>query len=204
VNFNLDQNSFETSLLLIVAFLSSIPGVFLWSKIDAKLGSRNAFRISHWCWIIALIPLAFTESYNVALIIMIFVGIGLGGAPYFIDRNISNIVDQDELKTNQRREASFYGVHAIFIRLAAILQILSINIVFSYNGWEEVELSNITPEDRLGVRLLMSAFPILALFIGFIFLSIFPLNRIRVKAIQIKREKLRNQDFKKKSDLNGR
>ena len=189
-NFNLEQGAFETSLLLIVAFLSSVPGVFFWSKIDGKVGSRKAFMFSHLLWIISFIPLLFIQSYTLCLINMIFIGFGLGGAPYFLDRNISNIVDQDELFTKQRREASYYGVHAIFIRLSGILQILSINIVFSYNGWEQVTLVDPTADQKLGLRLLMSIFPAVALLIGLFFLWKFPLNKQRVKENQEKRKKL--------------
>ncbi|WP_457557469.1 MFS transporter [Candidatus Harpocratesius sp.] len=190
-NFQLDQSSFDTSLLLIVAFLSSIPGVFFWSKMDSKFGSRKAFMFSHLLWILSFIPLLFIQSYPLCLVNMFFIGLGLGGAPYFIDRNISNIADQDELFTKQRREASFYGVHAIFIRLAGILQILSINIIFSYNGWEQVSLDNPTYEQKLGLRLLMSIFPAIALLIGLFFLWKFPLTKEKVKENQEQRKTLK-------------
>ncbi len=73
VNFNLDQNSFETSLLLIVAFLSSVPGVFFWMKVDSKLGSRKAFMFAHVFWIIVLIPLLFIQSnYNFSTLMVYF------------------------------------------------------------------------------------------------------------------------------------
>ena len=75
-----------------MAFLMSIPGVFIWSKVDGKLGSKKSFIISTIVWIVSLIPLAFTRDYNVALVIMCFVGLGLGGSPFFIDKNISNII----------------------------------------------------------------------------------------------------------------
>ncbi|MHA1674680.1 MAG: MFS transporter, partial [Promethearchaeota archaeon] len=118
--------------------------------------------------------------------------IGFGGGPYFIDRNISNIADQDELQTNQRREASFYGVHAVFIRLATILVVLCINIVFTqYNGWEEVVLTDVTTQQQLGLRSLMSIFPATALLIGIIFALIYPLNKQRVREIQQKRRDLK-------------
>ncbi|MHA1520422.1 MAG: MFS transporter [Promethearchaeota archaeon] len=190
VNFDLDQNSFEISLLLVVAFLASVPGVFFWMKVDSKLGSRKAFMFAHVFWIIVLIPLLFIQSnYNLALVVMVFVGFGLGGAPYFIDRNISNVADADELITDQRREASFYGVHALFIRLAGILQILSINVVFSYNGWQQVELDDPTADQKFGLRLLMSVFPAVALLIGLFFLWKFPLDK---KQVKINQEKLKN------------
>ena len=121
---------------------------------------------------------------------MIFVGIGFGAGPYFIDRNISNLVDEDELKTKQRREASFYGVHALFIRLAAILNILSINIIFTYVGWEKIDVTDFGSEHILGIQLLMSIFPAVALTIGVLGLLMFPLGKKRVDEIQEQKRNL--------------
>ena len=106
----IDSESIKISILLLMAFLMSIPGVFIWSKVDGKLGSKKSFIISTIVWIVSLIPLAFTRDYNVALVIMCFVGLGLGGSPFFIDKNISNIIDEDQLITCHRREAAYYGV----------------------------------------------------------------------------------------------
>ncbi|MHA1111601.1 MAG: MFS transporter, partial [Promethearchaeota archaeon] len=89
-------------------------------------------------WAVIFIPLFFLTDYTSVLIVFVVMGFIFGGPPYFIDRNISNLVDEDELKTGQRREASFYGVHAFVIRLAAILNIVCVNIIFTYNGWGDL------------------------------------------------------------------
>ncbi len=123
------------SIPLVLAFLMSIFGVLFWSYIDRKLGSKIGFILSMAWWAVVLIPLIFINSYLGILIIMVLNGIGLGGSPYFIDRHISNIADDDELRTGQRREGSYYGVHALFVRLSTILSISSIAIVLTTNGW---------------------------------------------------------------------
>ncbi|UYP44973.1 hypothetical protein NEF87_001258 [Candidatus Lokiarchaeum ossiferum] len=190
IQFDLSKNAFETTLLLVTVFLCSIPGVLFWSWLDKKIGSRQAFIVCMIFWAVSLIPLYFITEYVGAMIAMAFIGIGFGGGPYFIDRNISNVIDEDELRTHQRREASFFGVHAVFIRLATILIIICINIVFtSYNGWEEVDLVAVTPKQQLGLRLLMSIFPACALIIGVVFASLFSLNTEKVKEIQTRRNK---------------
>lgn len=185
-----ESNSFLTTILLLIAFLSSILGVIMFSKIDAKVGSKKGILISMIWWACSFIPLLFIEDYEIAAIIMIFIGIGLGGPTYFIDRNISNIIDEDEFRTGQRREASYYGVHAIFIRLAAILVIISVNIVFAYNGWEEIDVGTITDAQKMGLRLLMSIFPAVAMLIGILFLKFYRLGKTQVDEIQLKKKEL--------------
>ncbi len=174
------------SILLLVAFISSAPGVVLWTFVDRKLGSKVGFIISQAFWIAVLIPMFFITNYYTALIMFVFNGIALGGSPYFIDRNISNIVDEDELKTNQRREGSYYGVHALFVRLAAILGIVSVTVILSKYGWSLFNPENVTGDLLAGLRSLVSIFPSIALALGIIFLLFFPINKKTIAEIHEK------------------
>ena len=180
------------SLLLLISFLSSIPGVLIWKKVDSKVGSKKTFIFATIAWIIAFIPFIFINEYWIAAIAMVFLGFGLGGAPFLIDLNISNIIDEDELHTNQRREASYYGVHALLIRLSTIMTILSVSFVLETNGWRVYNPETVTSELKFGLKSLMSLFPAGALLISLIFLSLFPLNKKRVEEIHIKKKEMHN------------
>ncbi|MHA1510284.1 MAG: MFS transporter [Promethearchaeota archaeon] len=186
------DNSLLISALLLIAFLSSIPGVLIWIRVDKKYGSKKTFIISTIVWIISFIPFIFITEYWMAAITMIFVGFGLGGAPFLLDLNISNIIDEDELQTNQRREASYYGVHALLIRLSTIMTILSISFILDTNGWNVYNPDTVTPDLLFGLQSLMSFFPAGALLISLIFLGLFPLNKKRVEEIHKKKLELHN------------
>jgi GPH family glycoside/pentoside/hexuronide:cation symporter len=174
----------RVSIPLVLAFVMSIFGVLFWSFIDRKVGSKIGFILSMSWWVVVLLPLIFINSYLGIIIVMALNGIGLGGSPYFIDRHISNIADDDELKTGERREGSYYGVHALFVRLSTILAIGSIAIVLSTNGWIVFDPVSVTPQLIFGLKSLMSLFPIGALIIGIIFLIIFPLGKKEVEKLQ--------------------
>jgi GPH family glycoside/pentoside/hexuronide:cation symporter len=184
--FALGQNdSMLVVLLLLVAFLSSAPGVVFWSWVDSKVGSKMGFILSQAYWVAVLIPLFFISNYWIALVMLALNGIGLAGSPYFIDRNISNIADEDELKTGQRREASFYGVHALVIRLSTILAIGSVSLILKRNGWTLFEQTVPSVDLVEGLRSLLSFFPAGALVIGIILLFIYPLNKKKVDELQL-------------------
>ncbi len=174
----------RVSIPLVLAFVMSIFGVLFWSFIDRKVGSKIGFILSMSWWALVLIPLIFINSYLGILIVMVLNGIGLGGSPYFIDRHISNIADDDELRTGERREGSYYGVHALFVRLSTILSIASIAIVLSTNGWYVYDPVSVTPELVFGLKSLMSLFPMGALIIGIIILIFFPLGKKQVEKLQ--------------------
>lgn len=192
VDFNTDPvalaleslGELRVSIPLVLAFLMSIFGVLFWSFIDRKLGSKLGFILSMAWWALVLIPLIFIDSYLGIMIIMALNGIGLGGSPYFIDRHISNIADDDEQRTGQRREGSYFGVHALFVRLSTILSIGSIAIVLTTNGWAVYDPTVITPEIQFGLKSLMSLFPAGALIIGIIILIFYPLGKKEVQKLQ--------------------
>jgi len=183
---------FKVTLILLILFLVSIPGVFFWSWLDKKIGSKEAFLVNMITWAVCFIPLFFLTNYIAVLFVFIIMGIIFGGPPYFIDRNISNIVDEDELRTGQRREASFYGVHAFIIRLATILNILSVNFIFTFNGWGDlVEAAQGT--QPFGIQMLMSAFPLGAMIIGIIFLSFYKIGKKQSDELQLKMKELHTE-----------
>ncbi len=188
------------SIPLALAFIMSIFGVLFWTFIDRKVGSKVGLIISMSWWALVLIPLIFIKSYLGILIIMALNGIGLGGSPYFIDRNISNIADDDEVRTGQRREGSYYGVHALFVRLSSILSIASIAIVLTTNGWNVYNPDIVTEQIKFGLQSLMSLFPAGGLIIGIIFLIFFPLGRKQVQALQANLKTETKLETSKKSE----
>ncbi|MBN2156375.1 MAG: MFS transporter [Candidatus Lokiarchaeota archaeon] len=184
-----EPDAFKVTIILLVLFISSIPGVYFWAWLDKKLGSKEAFLVNMISWALCFIPLFFLTDYLSVLIVFVAMGFVFGGPPYFIDRNISNIADEDELRTGQRREASFYGVHAFIIRLATILNIISINIIFTFNGWGDL-VEAAQGASSGGIQLLMSAFPLGAMIIGIIFLLLYKIGKKEADELQVKMREL--------------
>ncbi len=179
-----EANSMLVVLLLLVAFVSSAPGVVFWSWVDSKVGSKMGFVLSQAYWVAVLIPLFFVTNYWIGLVLMALNGVGLAGSPYFIDRNISNIADEDEQKTGQRREASYYGVHALVIRLSSIFAIVSVSGILSRYGWSLFDPEVVSVDLITGLKSLISFFPAGALVIGIILLLFYPLNKKKVDEMQ--------------------
>ena len=196
----IDRDSILLGVLLLLAFLFSVPGVLIWKFVGEKIGIKRGFVIAMGYWIITLLPLLFIREYFIALIDMAFIGIGLGAAPYFMDRCVSDLVDEDELKTGVRREGVYYGANAFVIRFATILVVLTISLVLATNGWQVYNPDDTSPQIIRGLQMLMSVFPAGALLIGIIFMSLYPLNPERVREIQEKRARLHQE---KKAVIKG-
>jgi len=179
------ESAFQTSILLGLMFVIGVVTVLIWQKLDIKIGSRKAYAISMIVYVITAIPLLFISTYEAALITVIFMGFGFGGMLYFIYLIIADVVDEDELKTGVRREGTFFGITNFFMRLAMILSIVSVSLVFSSTGWEEYT-PNPDVNVILGLRLLVFLFPLIAVIGSLICLYFYPFTREYVDEIKTK------------------
>ena len=167
------------SLLLGVMFIVAVLTVVIWMKLDIKWGSRKAYAVAIILYFIATIPNLFITSYTLALIMVIFMGFGFGGMLYFIYLIVADPIDDDELKTGVRREGTFFGITNFFMRLAMIMSIVTVSLVFTSTGWETYT-PNPGADIIFGIRALMVIFPGIALGITLICLYFYPYTKERV------------------------
>ncbi|MHA1490581.1 MAG: MFS transporter [Promethearchaeota archaeon] len=185
-----EGESIFLALLLGVAFLSSAIFInLLWKPVIQKIGPRKAWIMSMSIWILTMIPLLFISDLISGLIVFFLMGIGLSGSLMVVDIIIGQIVDEDEVKTGTRREASYYGVNSLLLRLSTVLVFLAIGPVFIIGNWEVFDPNNITAEIIFGLRALIAIFP------GIITIYKYPLDGKRL--IEITEELQKIHDKKK-------
>ncbi|MHA1490946.1 MAG: MFS transporter [Promethearchaeota archaeon] len=177
------DNTFEISLLLGLMFIVGIATVYIWNKMDVKLGSKRAYAISIVVYFIATIPLLFVDTYEAALLTVILMGFGFGGMLYFIYLIIVDVIDEDELKTGVRREGTFFGITDFFMRLSMVFSIVTVGLVFTTTGWEDY-IPNPGVNVISGLRALIVLFPGIALCMTLVCLYFFPYPRERVQQIK--------------------
>lgn len=187
------------TLLLLIAFLSATVFFPLMRKIGLKYGMRNGFMISAAVWIGALIPFGFFDGQAdipIAMILMGIMGFGLSGAMYYVDIIIGSIIDEDELNTGKRRNGSYYGVNALINRYSTILVFVAIMIVLQRYGWTyflvgagEGAIINF----KTGLKILITIFTIIGLFVVLILLRIFPLHGKKLKEMQEQVQEMRKK-----------
>jgi len=101
-----------------------------------------------------------------AYIFVALVGAALGGYLILIYAMMGNVVDYDEMLTNRRREAIYYGTFSFAIGLGTSVGTLVLPLLLETFGY--------TRANPLGVRL---AFPVMAVFI---FVGYFIFQRYRI------------------------
>ncbi len=193
------EDTLILSLLLAFTFISAAIFMnILWRPLVTKIGPRKSWLISLVIFLLTLIPLMFITDAMSGLIVFFLIGIGLSGSIYIVDIVISDIIDEDEVRTGARREGGYYGVNMFLMRLSAVLVFLTISLVFTNVGWAVYEPENVTAEVIFGLRALMFIFPAIALIIAIIFLYKYPLDNERLKEV---REQLKKIHEDKKSKI---
>ena len=184
------EDAFLQSILLGLAFIASIVFIFLWRFVTLKIGLKKGFILSMLGFIIVLLPFMWIGNFIQGLFTFAFVGLGLSGSLFFRDPLVSAIADEDELKTGVRREGSFYGVNALIIRLSTIFIFVTINSVFQSVGWRVFAPETVGPNTIFGLRMLIFTFPAIALAVGIVSMSLFPITKRKFEEIKEKVDKL--------------
>ncbi|MFX1480174.1 MAG: MFS transporter [Promethearchaeota archaeon] len=190
------SSSFEVSLLMGLLYIVGIVFMYVWKKLDIKLGSRIGYGISMILYFIASTPMLFINLYYEAIIVVIFMGIGFGGMLYFIWYIIADVIDDDELKTGVRREGIFFGIANFFMRLSMILSILVVGTVFIQTGWDDY-IENPGVNVQLGLRFLFVIVPGIALGVSLICLYFFPFTKKKVLEMKVKLQELHQEKMDK-------
>lgn len=193
------DQSIMQSVLLGLAIISAGIFMMFWRFISVKFGVKTGHIMVMGAFLGCLIPFIFASDFITGMIAYIIAGIGLSGALFFRAVTISAIIDQDELKTGVRREGGFYGINALFIRLSTIAIILTIGLVFNNLELAVFDTSKFQETATLdGLRSLMFLYPAIALAIGILSMSFFPITKQKYTEI---REQIVELHQKKKQDL---
>ncbi|MFW9823792.1 MAG: MFS transporter [Candidatus Thorarchaeota archaeon] len=192
----LNSSPFETSLIMGILYVMSVVTVPFWRWLDLKLGSKKAYAVAIVAYLIGSFPLLLIDSYLFTLVVAVLMGFGFGGMLYFIYLIIADVIDEDELKTGVRREGAFFGVTNFFMRLAMILSIITVGVVFTQTNWE-VYAPTGAIEEIIALRLLMFGFPAISLVITLICLYFYPFTKSKVEEIKGKLIELHREKGKK-------
>jgi len=197
------QDSLLISLLLGLAFISAALFItILWKPLVRKIGNKKAWILSMSIWILTLVPLMIINDFISGMIVFFLMGIGLAGSLYIIDLVVADIIDEDEVNTGMRREAAYYGVNALFLRMTTVLIFLAISSVFTSVGWAVFEPNVITQEIIFGLKALIVIFPAIALGIGILAIYKYPLDGERLIKVKEELKKIHEEKItwkKKKS-----
>lgn len=178
----------QRSFLLLAVFVVALPMAVLgWPPIVRHIGARRALMLAISCFMVALTPFFFVKGYFAAVATTAALGIGLSGMLVLPDVLLSDIIDEDELRTYARREGLYFGINGFVTRIVvtvAALVLALIQRLYHFQNGTSLLGHRQPPEVAVGFRLGMTVVPEIAL--GFALISVFfyPLTQERLVAVR--------------------
>ncbi|HKZ44634.1 MAG TPA: MFS transporter [Anaerolineales bacterium] len=162
-----DVGIYQGVLIVFIALTGPV-----WTWFNRKISQRKLLNVS-----MLLLGIIFLFGFLVSAvpgipvsvqtyIFVALVGTALGGYLILIYAMMGNVVDYDELLTNRRREAIYYGTFSFAIGMGTAVGTLILPLLLENFGY--------TQANPLGVRL---AFPVMAVFI---FVGYFIFQKYRI------------------------
>lgn len=162
----LQDEGFET-LAYGAALGVTILTLFFWVRLTNRTNPKTTYILSGSLFAFFLVPLWLFENTSSVIITMAFIGFALGGLLMVVDLLLSDVIDQDYLDTGKRREGIYFGFNGFFIRIAILMQALSLAIISTLTGFDEDK--EVQDElGKMGIKIQMVVLPILAFIVAIV------------------------------------
>ncbi len=184
----LEISSIEQTYLLgsifIVVFIMLAP----WRWYTVKAGPKKAMSLAIGAFCIALLPFGLAQNFITGIMGGVFLGVGLAGLMLLMDILLADVIDEDYIRTGQRREGAYFGSNALFIRLGVSAQALVMSQIMDASGYDPA-LAIQPASLAIGIRILVTAIPVAALVMALLIIRMYPLHGENLKRVKDELEK---------------
>jgi GPH family glycoside/pentoside/hexuronide:cation symporter len=159
----LNISSSQLSILLSLFLASAVISTLIWRHMILRFGLR-ASGISIMIYLgILLIPFLFINNFVWAAIVCILVGPAYGGSVIILDLLYAQIVDVDRKISRESRAGLISGIIGFAMRFSPSIAGLLLGELLTLTGFSST-LSQQSTSVLLGLRSIMSVFPLVAVF----------------------------------------
>jgi len=191
VKYSLGADAGQTTLILATAFLMAAAALYPWRVLIAnRFDARTTALCGYAATALAAIPLWFVDSLVGAIIAALFIGIAFAGIFLMDNVLISDVIDEDEVKTGQRREGMYFGLNGLVVTLSAAIVAIVFGIVAPAYGYDT--RLEVQPESvATGFRVFMTGLPFIGCVLAFFALLTYPLHGERLRKVKATLEERR-------------
>ena len=176
IQFILQLEDFMAMVPLVIVFLSLFLFTAIFSFIVPKYGLKKIQLIGLFMTaIIFLISFFVADKLIPTLIIMVFIGIGLAARVVSEQPIMGDLIDYDETLTGKRRETTYAGINALFMKPSISIANWLYLAIFTAYGFDET-LHLQTDHAKDGIMLGFFLVPAIFFFIAAILFLWYPLH----------------------------
>ncbi|MCB0104857.1 MAG: MFS transporter [Caldilineaceae bacterium] len=184
VKYSLGADAGQTTIILATAFVTAAAALYPWRLLIAnRFEARTTALCGYAATALAAIPLWFVNTMTGAVIASLFIGIAFAGIFLMDNVLISDVIDEDEVKTGQRREGMYFGLNGLVVTLSAAIVSIVFGIVAPAYGYDtrlEVQPDTVAT----GFRVFMTGLPFIGCALAFLALLTYPLPGARLREVK--------------------
>ena len=193
LEFGLQADETERSLLILVYFLSGVLSIPLWLVLSKRVGKHLA-----WCWAMAVtccafiwVPFLVPGDLLPFAVICVVTGMGLGADLALPPALQADVVDFDRLRSGQARAGLFFALWSMSTKLALALAVglafPALDILgFSAQG-------NNAPSALRSLAVIYAGVPVVLKIVAIGFIWTFPITQARQELIRRRLDRRRQQ-----------
>ncbi|HZP41542.1 MAG TPA: glycoside-pentoside-hexuronide (GPH):cation symporter [Candidatus Binatia bacterium] len=175
-----------TSKVILVYLTASVLSLPLWTRLAGRFGKDVALKLCMaWATLVLLsLPFALAPGMGRPRLVafLLLAGLGNGGWAVLPVAITADIVDHDELDTDERREGAYFGVWTLVMKLSTALSSGIVGLALQLLGY--VPNQPQTATTIFGIRMLYGPVPAACMVAALVLFWHFPLTRERHRAVQ--------------------
>ncbi len=176
LKYSLKVDEGLATIILGMAFLIAMLSLYPWRNwVANKLDTRRTLMIANAVMMLGIIPMGFSPNIYFSCAAAGVLGIGLGGLVLLGDVLMTEVIDEDEVKTGHQRAGMYFGMSGFLITLSGLLVSTSFGLIMPTFGYDTLLEAQPASVD-LGFRIFLT----LPTSIGFLFaiflLWLYPLH----------------------------
>lgn len=184
LKYSLKVEESLSTVILGIAFLVAMLSLYPWRNwVANKLDSRRTLMLANAVMILGIIPMGFSPNILFTYVTAVILGIGLGGLVLIGDVIMTEVVDEDEVKTGHQRAGMYFGMSGFLITLSGMLVSTIFGVMMPAFGYDT--LLDVQPASvDLGFRLFLTGPTTLGFLLAIFLLWLYPLHGSRLKEIR--------------------
>ncbi len=191
IKYSLKANEGLATVILGIAFIVAMLSLYPWRNwVANKLDSRRTLMLANLVMILGIVPMGFSPNINFTYAAAVVLGIGLGGLVLIGDVIMTEVVDEDEVKTGHQRAGMYFGMSGFLITLSGLLVSSVFGLVMPAFGYDT--LLDVQPASvDLGFRIFLTVPTSIGFLLAIFLLWLYPLHGKKLadirKALEAKR-----------------
>jgi GPH family glycoside/pentoside/hexuronide:cation symporter len=192
LKYSLKVDEGLATVILGIAFLVAMLTLYPWRNwVANKLDSRRTLMLANAVMILGIVPMGFSPSLAFTYAAAIVLGIGLGGLVLIGDVIMTEVVDEDEVKTGHQRAGMYFGMSGFLITLSGLLVSSVFGLLMPAFGYDT--LLDVQPATvDLGFRIFLTVPTTIGFLLAIFLLWLYPLHGKKLadirEALEAKKE----------------